>query len=112
VTRYMVAGYGGCRASGKADERWFWTHEQAEAEIKRRLQVRRLHTRARTGGRDWGTSERTWTHEGLEWRCVSSVDYRVVPKSSPDFDGSGGCTLYQMRAVIEVKVFVNPFQHI
>jgi hypothetical protein len=110
MTRYMVASFGGVRTSGRPNEQWFWTLVPARDEIKRRLQVRKLHRRAREGGRDFGTVERTWTHEGLEWRVVFSIDYCAVTRSHMDFNRSGGCTLYELRAETEAKRFVNPFK--
>ena len=101
VTKYLVVSFGGNRATGAPSPMWFRTLERAMAEIKRRLGVMRLHETARFTAADFSPDERTYVHEGYEWRCVSAREYSTVPASNPDFRRAGGFRLCGMQRPAE-----------
>src|SRR4051812_19593803 len=91
ITRWLVTNVGGLHMTGEPQPMWCRTQEEADAEVKRRLKVSRLH-HARLV--DYRHTERTKTvtHEGRLWTCWIEKDYRAVVESHSDFDRSGGVT--------------------
>jgi len=104
--RFIVISFGPRGLTGKPNEKWFNTLADAQDEVRRRLQVRRLHSRARIKGREF-PGVRAWERDGQTWHSVGVTDYRDVPQKHPDFDHSGGCRIHQVGTVTEDKPF-NP----
>ena len=102
--RFVVISHGPRGLTGKPNEKWFYTLPDAQDEVRRRLQVRRLNARACVAGRAY-PGGKTWSREGLEWRSIGTIEYRDVPQSHQDFDRSGGCIIHQVRAITEDKPF-------
>jgi hypothetical protein len=103
LARFIVISYGPRGLTGKPNEEWFFRLTDAQDEVSRRIQVRRLHSRARTAAKVYGG--RTWDRDGLEWRTIAVLDYRDVPKSNPEFESSGGCRIHEVRATTKDKPF-------
>jgi hypothetical protein len=102
--RFVVFSHGPRGLTGKPNEKWFYTLPDAQNEVRRRLQVRRLNSRARVAGRAYPDGK-TWNREDLEWRSIGTIEYRDVPQSNPDFERSGGCIIHQVHAITENKPF-------
>lgn len=96
ITKYLVVTIGGVSTSGKADRRWHDRREDAKADVKRRLQLRRLQEGKRLDATEWPLEERALTHDGFEWRCVAIMHYDRFPPSHPDHRRGGGVRLYSM----------------
>jgi hypothetical protein len=99
-----VISYAAFGLTPKPNEKWFYTLADADNEVRRRIQVRRLNKRARVAERQYW-SGRTWDHDGLKWHSVGATDYRNVPESHPDYKRSGGCKLHEVRAEVEDRPF-------
>lgn len=95
TTKYLVVSIGGVGASGKPDRRWFDRPEDVKRDVKRRLQVDRLHEGKRLELREWPLEECAQVHDGHEWRCVSITHYGLPP-SHPYHGRGGGVRVYSM----------------
>jgi hypothetical protein len=97
---YVVAAYGGKNTSGDPNAVWYRNQSQAEADLKRRLGVKRLHQRARDDG-GAAHEHKARRPDGSEWRCVYSRYFSAVPASHADYGRSGGFRFCWMERVTE-----------
>lgn len=102
--RFVVISFGPRGLTGKPNEKWFDTLQDAQDEVRLRLQVRRLHSSARIQGREY-PGDRAWQRDCLTWRSIGVINYREVSQKHPEFEQSGGCRIHQVRTVTEDKPF-------
>jgi hypothetical protein len=77
---------------GSEAPRWFSQRDEAEADVKRRLGLNRLHDNRRKR-----LSERfVETHEGQVWASTHTHFYAAVAPSHPDYSRVGGVVVRKM----------------
>jgi hypothetical protein len=105
ISMWRVTSHG-MRYIEPQPERWCYTSEQAEAEVKARLGVERFHDYARktrSEMRDAPTCE----FDGFTWTCAHRREYSQMPRSNKKQDEYGFVRIDRMER--PSPPFVHPF---